>query len=213
MGVRTLNVCRRGHTAHDTINVDTVMGEFTVWDWSQYRDYPGYCTGQDDLSMTLDLYGIWEEPDWSRAKRFVESREPGWTYDFGAHIGWYTIAFALAGHYVLAVEADPANCELLALNVRNFGVSDKVKIVNAWASDVKVPTRDVVFLKSDVEGSEDDVVEACAPSVYARRVEAMLLECSPEFADYYPDLITELEGIGYGCEPRTFETQVNVWVE
>lgn len=166
--------------------------------------------------MTLDLYGTWEGPDWLRAQRYVEGRE-GWALDFGAHIGWYTVMFALAGLEVLAVDADPANCELLQINAGRHRMS--IITAQGWVEDMDPwQVRDTVLIKSDVEGAEQDVIRVCT-DIIADSHPALLLECSPEFADYYPTMIDDLRGLGYSADwegaPITGstlgDTQKNVW--
>ncbi len=216
---QTANVCQAGHKSHDTKVVDTALGPFTIWDWQKYAGFEGYCTGQDDVSMTLDLYGIWEDYDWLRAQRYVDGRQ-GWALDFGSHIGWYAVMFALAGLDVLAVDADPINCELLEINARNFGV--RIRVRNAWVADMgpMVPIGDTVLIKSDVEGAEQDVMRVCADIILDSHP-ALLLECSPEFDSYYPQMIDDLIAMGYRADVEgeeitgatLGETQRNVWFD
>ena len=54
-----MNICDAGHKIHDRKIVDTVQGKFLIFDYEQYMGYTGYCTGQDDISRTLSLYGNW----------------------------------------------------------------------------------------------------------------------------------------------------------
>lgn len=211
------NECQAGHKIHDTKVVDTALGPFTIWDWEKYADFEGYCTGQDDVSMTLDLYGTWEGTDWERAQRYVKGRE-GWALDFGSHIGWYAVMFAQAGLDVLAVDADPANCELLQINSGRQRV--KIDVLNTWVADMDpLPmNRATVLIKSDVEGAELDVIEVCA-DVIADSHPVLLLECSPEFDSYYPTMIDDLIALGYRADVEGTEitgstlgeTQRNVW--
>jgi len=219
---QTANVCQAGHKSHDTKVVDTALGPFTIWDWQKYAGFEGYCTGQDDVSMTLDLYGIWEGVDWLRAQRYVDGRE-GWALDFGAHIGWYAVMFAKAGLHVFAVDADPLNCELLEINAREYGVSSTIDVRQTWVADMEalsLPYDPVVLIKSDVEGAELDVVTVCRSIIHDSHP-ALLLECSPEFDTYYPEMIDDLIEMGYradvegeGITGATLgETQRNVWFE
>ncbi len=208
--------CQAGHTTHDTKVVDTALGPFTIWDWQKYAGFAGYCTGQDDTSMTLDLYGIWEPYDWHRAQRYIGNRE-GWALDFGSHIGWYAVMFARAGLDVLAVDMVAENCELLEVNARRSEVTIEVR--QTWVEDMGVlPHRETVLIKADVEGAEDEVVRVCS-RVIAESHPAMVLECSPEFDSYYPTMIDDLRALGYSTDwegaaitGRTLgDTQKNVW--
>ncbi len=210
--------CQAGHKTHDTKVVDTALGPFTIWDWRKYAGFAGYCTGQDDVSMTLDLYGIWEPYDWRRAQRYIGNRE-GWALDFGSHIGWYAVMFARAGLDVLAVDMVEANCELLELNARNLGVTVAIEVWKTWVEDMEpLPAHDVVLIKSDVEGAERDVITVCV-QVIADSHPTLLLECSPEFDTYYPTMIDALIKLGYSADwegaPITGstlgDTQKNIW--
>jgi hypothetical protein len=209
--------CQAGHTTHETKVVDTALGPFVIWDWQKYAGQAGlYCPGQDDVSMTLDLYGIWEGYDWRRAQRYIGNRE-GWALDFGSHIGWYAVMFARAGLDVLAVDMVTENCELLEINARRSGV--KIDVRQTWVEDMgALPPRATVLIKSDVEGSERDVIEVCA-DIIADSHPTMLLECSPEFDSYYPTMIDDLRELGYSADVEgeaitgatLGDTQKNVW--
>jgi hypothetical protein len=225
--MRTANECQAGHKTHDTKVVDTALGPFTIWDWQKYAGQAGlYCPGQDDVSMTLDLYGVWEAPDWERAQRYVGNRE-GWGLDFGSHIGWYAVMFARAGLDVLAVDSIAANCELLEINARNSGVYSRIHIDQTWVEDMEVlaprwldESKNTVLIKSDVEGAEDEVVRVCS-RIITEQHPALLLECSPEFDSYYPDMIERLIDLGYAATvdgaairgATLGKTQRNVWFE
>ena len=217
---QTANECEAGHKTHDTKTVDTVLGPFVIWDWEKYAGQAGiYCSGQDDTSMTLDLYGVWEPYDWHRAQRYIGNRE-GWALDFGSHIGWYAVMFALAGLDVLAVDADPAHCALLSINARAHGVYSRIDVRQTWVEDMEpLSPRDTVLIKSDVEGAEQDVIKVCSDIISAGSASALFLECSPEFDSYYPKMIDDLIALGYEAdvegEPITGatlgDTQKNVW--
>ena len=209
--------CQAGHKTHDTKVVDTALGPFTIWDWRKYEGQAGlYCPGQDDVSMTLDLYGIWEPYDWRRAQRYIGNRE-GWALDFGSHIGWYAVMFARAGLDALAVDMVAANCELLEINARNCGV--QIDVRQTWIEDMEsLPPRDTVLIKSDVEGAEDEVVRACYDIITSSHP-ALVLECSPEFESYYPTMIDDLRALGYSADwegqaitgSTLGDTQKNIW--
>jgi len=210
------NVCQAGHETHDTRVVDTVQGPLKIYDWKKYQGFAGYCTGQDDVSMTLDLYGSWEGSDWVRCRQALTDTT-GNVWDFGSHIGWYSIMAAELGHQVLAIDADPTNVEMLGINARNRRV--KISSLCSWVADIDHLHGDVFLVKSDVEGAEDEVVRLCRPLLRAGKIQYLLLECSPEFDDYYPALIDEIRGYGYDASidgiPITGaelgETQKNVW--
>lgn len=213
--MRPPNTCQAGHAEHDTKVIDTVQGPFRIYDWRRYMDYPGYCSGQDDVSMTLNLYGVWEGADWDRARKLLTCA-PGMVYDFGAHIGWYTIMAAELGHTVVAVEPDPENARLLRRNLKDRRCADNVWVIDAWADELVLVEGTALFVKADTEGAEDDclrVVHNLLPGP------TLLLECSPEFKGYYPAMIDFLIALGYAADengkPVTGATlgpvQRNVW--
>lgn len=61
---------------------------------------------------------------------------PGPVLDLGAHVGAFTITAALAGHFVVAVEADPDNARWLRDNIRDHGVSGRVVVIEAAVAAV-----------------------------------------------------------------------------
>lgn len=187
---RNPNQCR--HETHATKTVRTVQGDFLIYDWTQYQDEEGYCSGKDDVSMTLDLYGIWEPIDYERSRH-----AKGFLVDFGAHIGWYA-----RGHECLAVEPDPENVRLLRANT-------DAEIFEGWTFDIGSLTRRPDFVIADIEGDEYDAMRLIRP--WLGEIPLLLIECSPEFGDYYPALIDEMHAAGYSSAPELGETQANVW--
>lgn len=59
----------------------------------------------------------------------------GWAVDIGAHVGAVTIALALdnPGLQVIAIEPVPPNADLLAANVRENGLADRVRVIRGAA--------------------------------------------------------------------------------
>ncbi len=210
--MRGFNVCQAGHETHDVKTVDTIQGPFVIYDWERYKGFAGYCPGQDDVSMTLDLYGVWEDEDYQRSMAVVETGDVVW--DFGSHIGWYTKGAVERGAKVWAVDADPENMKLLNANTHALTTT-------MWLSEVGFTAthNEVRLVKADVEGAEDEVFRLCQPALRARRIDYLLLECSPEFDDYYPSMIDEIRAYGYtayfdGAEitgAELGETQKNIW--
>jgi hypothetical protein len=193
----TLNLCSAGHETHESLVVDTAYGPFHIWNWSKYRGFPGYCTGQDDVSMSLDLYGTWERPDIKRTRQIL-TEKPGTVLDFGAHIGWYGAQAAALGCDVVTVESDPENQRLLRKNIEGYDVIWQP--ILQWVIDVEaLPSwiDEVRFLKSDVEGAEDQVINLTRHLWADRKIDHALLEISPVFKDYYPALVDELASYGY----------------
>lgn len=197
-----MTVCQAGHSKHDLITVPTKIGPMRVYDWEQYKDFHGYCTGQDDVSRTLINTGGWEPIETEIVRSVLEKGDrKGEVWDFGAHIGWYTIQAAQMGYRVLAVEGNPENADVLRENAKRLKVQDKIVIWERWVDDnapeIPVPLCDVELVKVDLEGNERFAVWAMRKWLKAQRVKNLLVEISPSFNDSYPALVQEIEGYGY----------------
>lgn len=181
------NTCQFGHARHKTKRV----GGLVIFDWEEYQGLAGYCSGQDQVSMTIDLTGSWEVEETAKAMSVVEAGDM--VFDFGAHIGWYAHHAALLGAHVYAYEADWENVRLLRQNCPRL----LVKV--GWIEDMPPVTTlfPVRLVKIDVEGAEIEAVRIIRPLLDAGLVDSLLVECSPEFDSYYPELIDMLIGYGY----------------
>lgn len=209
--------CVFDHGIHATKTVDTVQGPMVIFDWERYFRQVGWCPGQDDVSRTLDLYGMWEQPDYERWLTTLSDTAPGVVVDVGAHIGWYTRPARLAGHDVLAVDWDAERRRVHWLNEpsTHFLSMEGLRPVSAqpWSQDV--------FLKVDIEGREDDAIAATLPWWENRQIHTALLEISPVFEDYYPTMLGRLRAFGYRAElvdgtevgdPVGWPPQFNAWL-
>lgn len=214
-----LNVCEFGHPWHRSIR----RNGWQIWEWRHYQGLAGYCPAQDDVSKSIDLNGDWEREETAVALSVV--RPGDLVVDFGSHIGWYTTHAARAGATVLAYDSDPENMRLLERNARPRG-HEAPRVVSHLGWLVDAPALDALpirLVKADVEGAEDQALRIIRRSLDAGLVDYLLIECSPEFADYYPALIDDLTARGYtaeivgkgGSEPVTGATlgpvQRNVW--
>jgi hypothetical protein len=195
--------CTFGHDGHATKTVtDALIGPIEVFDWEQYAtDQPGFCPARDSVSQAVDQNGEWEQVGREIMRRFIETPDPGVVLDFGAHIGTFTLYAAQMGRGVLAVDASPEHLMLLNRNASTLGVEDRVTPCRGWIGpDAPACTPDgtrVRFLKSDLEGAEDEMVRVTWPLWQNRLIDAALLEVSPIFADYYPTLIGDLMDCDY----------------
>lgn len=212
-----MNTCQLGHTVHQTRLTETTDGQMTIWDRDRYADEPpGYCPGRDDVSRTLALYGTWEPLDWSRFAGLIRPGDKVW--DYGSHIGWFTRTALKRGAVIYAVDSDPENMRLLHQNCRPW--LNRLHTELAWAKDAHPPAWDSLrILKADIEGAEIDAVQQAWPLIETRNVDYAFIEVSPEFADYYPQLVDGIIGCGYDADvagkPVTgdtiSDTQSNVW--
>ena len=98
-------LCQAKHKKHDRLLVDTQQGEMYVYDYDQYNGFNGYCTGQDDISRTLQNTGVWEPIETAIIKEILENGDRNASViDFGTHIGWFTLMAAEAGYKVIGYE-------------------------------------------------------------------------------------------------------------
>jgi hypothetical protein len=195
--------CELGHETHDTIEVPTIQGLFTVFDTSPYMDRPGwYCPGQDTVSQNIGIHGEWEPTDSAVIRRILEAGDRSRrVIDFGAHCGWYTIMAAKLGYDVLAIDGDRENIRLLRANIAAHDVAAKVRVVNVWVDEdffidtVHDTLRDVELVKIDLESHERHAVNAIWPCI--DRVHNLYVEISPVFRPDYPALVDRLCGAGF----------------
>lgn len=172
----------------------------SVWDPKMHPvDGGAYCPAHDAVSETLVSHGVWEPRETVAALLSIE-RFTGAVVDMGAQLGWYSILGLIAGRNVVAFEADPLNAEALGESVDlNNLPADRLTIHHYRIdADTKVlPVMDVAFAKIDLEGAERDGVRILWPSIEASRVGAIMVEVSPVFDSYYPDLVCGLIESGY----------------
>lgn len=193
-----MNVCEAGHQTHASHQVDTLQGPMLCWDTQHYMDTRGYCTGQDDVSRTLELYGVWEKDE---TATIASKLQPGDVFvDFGAHIGWFTLLAAKRGATVHAFEGDIQNLDLLRENVRMHGVQDLVTAYPVWVdadAHVDIPEGPIRLVKIDLEGNDDQAIRCLMPALREGRVEELVVEVSPCFNDRYPAMVAQMCELGY----------------
>lgn len=206
----------RSHTAHVTKTVTVSLGgptpyhdytsipmrlarsfKMEIYDWERYAGTEGYCPGNDAVSETIDKLGIWEPRETVLALHVLTS-QPGHVLDMGAQLGWFSLLALSAGCSVHAYDADPDN--LRALEVSALA-QPRAKIVTRELrigpdTEPMYPRR-VRFAKLDLEGAEDEAVRMLWPTIEAGLLDHMLIEVSPCFADYYPDLMVNLVDAGF----------------
>lgn len=189
--------CQAGHTKHDRKVVDTEIGKMTIYDYEQYMGFNGYCSGQDDISRTLDLYGRWEVDETAVAREVLEAGNRNNLFiDVGSHVGWFSRLAQQYGYQVHAYEADLENIELFTTNTEGIAVVNHI-----WfGEDSKIAPpfeRDIELLKIDIEGAEKHAIRVFKDSL--PRVKNILIEVSPCFNDSYPQLIGLLQDLGFSA--------------
>lgn len=212
--------CQRGHGARDhvTREVEITLGGLTgyrdlapiparfarsfkmlVWDPEVHPvDGGPYCPCHDAVSEAIVSAGVWE-PSETIATLSACSATSGSFVDFGAQLGWFSLVAASCGLTVHAYEADADNMAVLEKNFALNGWSDRLvthlERVGPRSEPLEVDRIDLA--KIDLEGAERDGVKVLWPKITEGRVDNLLIEVSPVFADYYPDLVADLVSEGF----------------
>lgn len=211
--------CSRGHTSHETVIVHVDLHgkhahdfalfpdnrrcqfDFEVYNSSIYETGQ-WCHGDAAVAQGIIAQGIWESYETRLAVEIYATNEPGTVLDFGANMGWYTVLASLQGHDVIAFEMESETADICGRNVmRNRNTA--VTILNTFIDDrtprLRAHDEHVLFLKSDVEGSEFAVIECCWDLIEQRRVQYMMLEISPCFKPGYGELMQRIMDAGYSA--------------
>lgn len=211
--------CELGHDRHDaTVVLDIRLEgkkfhdfasfpphavrefELEVFDYDYYQDWgkSGFCPGRDGFNHAVITQGVWESWETRLACEVLDLPGRSTVLDFGAHVGWYTVLAAVAGHGVIAFEGDPDTEMVLRRNVERNDLKGRVLYGGHLGKDaVSIFIDDVRLLKADVEGMEFEVLDACWGMVEKRTIEYALLEVSPCFKPGYGDLLANLIDCGY----------------
>lgn len=219
--------CQRGHTDHATLPVLVTLGGPTgyrdlpsipqrfarsfsieVFDWKQYEAFkwteydagPGYCPAFDAVSETIATLGIWEPSETILTLAVCAAYPDSVVVDFGSQVGWFTLLACSSGNSVVAIDADPANHQVLRKSLERNGWEGRVLPIQRRVGPNWPPLGelgDVALAKIDVEGAERDALRALWPSIEAGKVAHLMVEVTPSFAEWYPDLVCDLIDAGY----------------
>lgn len=216
--------CAAGHESHDSRVVSVELGRAThgyrdepmfparlattfdmhVWRHERYADVPDgvYCPARDVVSETIESHRIWEPTSTAMVAMVLASDQGhGKTViDMGAQIGWFTMLAAAWGYAVAAYDADADCLDLIDRSAEANGWTHLVDTIQERVgpdSFAHTPGEPVRLAKIDVEGSEDQAVRVLRPQIDLGLIDHMLIEVSPVFAPYYPDLVCELIDAGY----------------
>ncbi len=203
MKIKSKIFCHAGHDSHDRIKVKTKLGLMYIYDWNKYKDFDGYCIGQDDVSRTIRNTGEWAWQETQMIKKLLKNGDrSGLVLDFGCHVGWYSILAAKLGYSVIAIDGVREHCETLKLNAKLNDVQNKIAIRCSWIDknnnlDFLYKGDNVFLLKADIEGSEEHVIKAMEYSLERKLIQFLYLEISPIFNKRYPALVQKIADYGY----------------
>lgn len=176
--------------------------DMAVWDARKHPvDGGPYCPAHDAVSETIVNQGIWEPAETVLTLSACLATVPTATVvDFGAQVGWFSLLAASCGLEVTAIEADRANVSLLEESAEANGWGGLIAIrperIGPTTPPLE-PNRTIALAKVDVEGAERDAVRMLWPSIEAGLVQHLLVEVTPAFDGYYPDLVADLVAAGY----------------
>lgn len=198
---KAFKFCQAGHTSHEIEIVPTIIGDMYAYKTDLYMGFDGYCSGQDDISKTLKLYGVWEPVETSIIKDILKNGDRNLAvYDVGAHTGWYSLMAAKMGYAVKALEADPNNIELLLSNASLNGVESKITVDEIWIDEnsgyySNLENAELVII--DIEGNDDNAVKMLKDLFDKRKTKHAMIEISPVFNDRYPVMVNFIKNCGY----------------
>lgn len=168
-----------------------------IFDWEKYQNFAGYCPGQDDVSKTLDKYGMWDLDQSNLLEKILmKGDESGIFIDVGAHIGYFSRLALRLGYIVHSFEGESEMSRLLEMNAKKAVRHDM------WFDEKTGPVTGpslikIKVMKIDIEGSEKFAIHHFHEVIKAGLVENIIMEVSPCFNSGYPELIRELKDIGY----------------
>lgn len=188
-----------GHaTVVRSIHAPGAHGSMTMFDDEQYINTPGYCMGDDDVSRTLRVSGVWEKVE---SKMFQEAlgASPGIVIDMGAQIGWYSRMAGIVGREVIAIEPVSEHIELLRQN------APSAHIAQHWIDNTSpvIPADgapDIAIVKMDLEGNEVHAVRMISSLIRAGKVANILMEVSPIFNTTYKHIVPQVMNWGFSAE-------------
>lgn len=214
--------CQRGHERHESRRVQVVLGgptgyqdhaavpkklarhfEMEVWDPQVYPvDGGPYCPAHDAVSATIVSHRIWEPRETIVALHVLTEAGPRTAMiDMGAQLGWFTLLAASCGTPVLAYEADGENTRLLCTSLEANDWRSLVQMapfrITSETPELELPDVPIALVKLDLEGAENEGIRMLRPSIEAGLVDHLLIEVSPVFAGYYPELVADLVDVGY----------------
>lgn len=190
-----MNYCQAGHQTHHRKIVPSKQGDFLIYDWKQYMNFKGYCMGQDDISRTIDLYGLWSDDMYDFISKILTNETTKKVFiDVGSHIGWFSKLAINLGYEVIGFEGVSENIELAKVNALQAAYK------NVWFDKNILPSDDIFeahLMKIDVEANERYVVDYFDKSFSEKSIDNVVMEISPVFNDSYPAIVEKMKTFGY----------------
>lgn len=213
--------CQRGHRAHEVKQTRVVLGgptpyhdyapiperlacsfDMLIYDTDMYPvDGGPYCPAHDAVSETVGTLGVWEPRESILAASVFASSPAGYRFvDLGSQLGWFSLLAMAWGVEALAVDADGANLAVLQESAERNGWTDRLRVSRRRIGPktkplpADVPVR---LAKLDLEGAENYGIAMLRPLLDARMIDHLLIEVSPCFDSYYPDLVAALTEQGF----------------
>jgi hypothetical protein len=196
-----MNTCQAGHEKHDRLTVPTMLGDMIIFNFDKYKDFAGYCTGQDDVSRTLQAKGEWDsEVTYRITSLLKEGNKSNLFVDIGSHIGWFSRLAQIYFYSIIAYDGDKENLELLYQNVPTARTKhiwfDKNTKPRKWCPGCS-RFKAIEVMKIDLEGNDQYGVEYYRKAFEQRAVKNLIMEVSPVFNYSYRLLLERLQGWGY----------------
>lgn len=155
----------------------------------------------DLVSDTIRELGVWEVPETMALLSAFEAAPQGTVFvDVGCHVGWFSLLALNRGLDVMAIDGDRRMLHALdSSRMENMYLGPEFTLVHRMVdSDWSLKTKAKnVIVKVDVEGAENHAIGGLWPLFEERKVSHLVMEISPIFEDYYPDLLKSLIDLGY----------------
>ena len=150
------------------------------------------------VSDSIKRHGIWEPVETAVMASAFAGNPGAYFFDFGAHVGWYSVLARCWNLEVVALEAAPGNVEML----QRRG-DDDLTVLAAWIDedyrcDMGASIAPLI-VKMDIEGNEEHAVRGLRQGFENHYISQALIEMSPVFNNSYPMIARTLVRCGYEC--------------
>jgi SAM-dependent methyltransferase len=182
---------------------DRFRREFKMWVWDDgeaegelRRGGPAPKGADDCVSQTIISHGVWEVPETIFMLSAFAANPKARFIDLGCQIGWFSLLAASSGLQVEAVDANRHALSILRDSAEENGWINQIMFVLGTVDHYVAPVGPLI-VKIDVEGAENIAVAGLAAPFAAGLISHCLIEVSPVFENYYPDLLAALFDVGY----------------